>query len=68
MIILNYVRWVLIILLFILKLKTFFADINNDVEKWFDSSNYDRNEERPLKIGVKKKVIGKFKDELGGKS
>ena len=39
------------------------ADINNDVEKWFDTSNYDRNVERPLQIGINKKVIGKFKDE-----
>ena len=26
-----------------------------------------KNNERPLQIGVNKKVIGKFKDELGGK-
>ena len=53
--------------MFILKLRIFFANINNDVEKWFETSNYDKNNERPLKIGVNKKVIGKFKDELGGK-
>ena len=45
----------------------FYKDISNDVEKWFDTSNYDKNNERPLEIGVNKKVIGKFKDELGGK-
>ena len=33
----------------------------------FDTSNYDRNDERPLPIGINKKVIGMFKDELGGK-
>ena len=48
-------------------LKTFFEDINSDVERWFDSSNYDKNDKRQLQIGVKKKVIGMFKDELGGK-
>ena len=45
----------------------FFEDINNDVERWFDISNYDKNDKRPLQIGVNKKVIGMFKDELGGK-
>ena len=45
----------------------FFEDINNDVKWWFDTSNYDKNDKRPLDIGVNKKVIGMFKDELGGK-
>ena len=54
---------------FVVNIKTedFFADINNDVEKLFDTSNYDKNNERPHQIGVNKKVIGKLKDELGGK-
>ena len=48
--------------------KDFFEDINNDVERWFDTSNYDKNDKRPLQqIGMNKKVIGLFKDELGGK-
>ena len=33
----------------------------------FDTSNYDKNDERQLPIGKSKKVIGLFKDELGGK-
>ena len=45
----------------------FFEDISNDVEEWYDTSNYDKNDERPLPIGKNKKVIGLFKDELGGK-
>ena len=45
----------------------FFEDINNDVKKWFDTSSYDKNDKRPLQIGVNGKVIGMFKDELGGK-
>ena len=45
----------------------FFEDINNDVERWFDTSNYDKNDKRPLPIGKNKKVPGLFKDELGGK-
>ena len=45
----------------------FYKDIANNVERWFDTSNYDKNDERPLSIGKNKKVIGLFKDELGGK-
>ena len=54
---------------FVMDIKTdnFFKDINNDVDKWFDTSNYDKNDNRPIEIGKNKKVIGKFKDELGGK-
>ena len=44
-----------------------FENINNDVERWFDTSNYDKNDKRPLKTGINKKVIGTFKDELRGK-
>ena len=29
--------------------------------------NYDKNDKKPLPIGMNKKVIGLFKDELGGK-
>ena len=54
---------------FVINIKTedFYNDIASDVEKWFDTSNYDKNDKRPLAIGINKKVIGKFKDELGGK-
>ena len=44
----------------------FFEGIN-DVERWFDTSNYDQNDKRALQRGMDKKVIGMFKDELGGK-
>ena len=43
----------------------FFEDIVYDVTKWFDTSNYDENDKRPLPIGTNKKVYGFFKDELG---
>ena len=54
---------------FIIYIKTedFFEDISNDVEKWFDTSNFDKNHKRPLPIGKNKKVPGHFKNELGGK-
>ena len=50
-----------------IKTKDFFEDISNDVERWFDTSNYDKNDKKPLSIGKNKKVPGLFKDELGGK-
>ena len=54
---------------FVIHIKTedFYKDISNDVEIWFDTSNYDENDKRLLPIGENKKVIGFFKDELGGK-
>ena len=45
----------------------FFEDISNDVEKWFDTSNYNKKDKIPLPIVKNKKVLGLFKDELGGK-
>ena len=50
-----------------IKTEDFYRDIANDIERWFDTSNYDENDERPLSIGKIKKVIGMFKGELGGK-
>ena len=42
---------------FIIYIKTedFFEDISNYVEKWFDKSNYNKNDERPLPIRNNKK-------------
>ena len=48
-----------------IKTEEFYKDIANDVEKRFDTSNYEVN--RPLPTGKNKKVIGLMKDELGGK-
>ena len=48
-----------------IKTEDFYKDISNDVEKRFDTSNYEVN--RPLPTGKNKKVIGLMKDELGGK-
>ena len=52
---------------FIMNIKTedFYKDIANDVEKRFDTSNYECD--RPLPTGKNKKVIGLMKDELGGR-
>ena len=55
---------------FIICIKTedFFKDISNDVERCYDTSNYDKNDKRPLPIGKSKKVPGLFKNELGEKT
>ena len=50
-----------------IKNEDFYEDIVNDTEKWFDTSNYNENDKRPLPIGKNEKVVGLFKDELGGK-
>ena len=48
-----------------IKTKDFYKDIANDVEKRFDTSNYEVS--RLLPTGKNKKVIGLMKNELGGK-
>ena len=52
---------------FVMNINTedFYKDIANDVEKRFDTSNYEVD--RPLPTGKDKKVIGLMKDELGGR-
>ena len=52
---------------FIMHIKTedFYKNFADNVEKRFDTSNYEVN--RPLPAGENKKVIGLMKDELGGK-
>ena len=54
---------------FIIHIKTedFYKTFANDVEKWFDTYNYGKDDKRPLPIAKNKKVIGLFKDELEGK-
>ena len=46
-----------------IKTKDFFENVSNDVERWFDTSNYDENDKRSLPICKNKKVPGLFKDE-----
>ena len=51
---------------FVLNMRTkdFYRDISEDVKDRFDTSNFYCD--RPLPIGVNKKVAGLMKDELGG--
>ena len=38
---------------FIMHIKTedFYKDISADIDRWFDTSNFDKNDNKPLKIG-----------------
>ena len=54
-------------LVYDIKTEDFYGDIANDVEARFNTSGYSETDFRPLPIGLKKKVIGLMKDELGGK-
>ena len=47
-----------------IKTKDFYKDILKNVKERFDTSNY--TYDRPLHIGVNKKVLGLMKDELDG--
>ena len=51
-------------LIYSIKTEDFYKDIADDVETRFDTSGY--IPDRPLPIGLNKKVIGLMKDELGG--
>ena len=54
-------------LVYQIKTKDFYADIVDDVEERFNTSGYLIGcSDRPLFIGLNKKVIGLMKDELGG--
>ena len=52
-------------LVYHIKTEDFYADIADDVQTRFDTSGY--IPDRPLPVGLNKKVIGLMKDELGGK-
>ena len=47
-----------------IKTEDFYADIADDVEQRFDASGYCDN--RPLPVGLNKRVIRLMNDELGG--
>ena len=44
-----------------------YKDIKNDADRWYDTSNYDKDHPSGLYSGKNKKVIGYYKDECGGK-
>ena len=58
-------------LIYEIETEDFFADIAEDVEKWFDTSDYEKDHPAVLNgfpVGKNKKVLGMFKDECKGKN
>ena len=51
-------------LIYSIEMDDFYKDIAEDVKDRFDTSGY--NPDRPLPVGLHRKVIGLMKDELGG--
>ena len=54
-------------LLYDIETDDFYKDISPDVRQFFDTSNYPKVHPSGIETGVNKKLIGKFKDELGGR-
>ncbi|XP_065658183.1 uncharacterized protein LOC136082692 [Hydra vulgaris] len=57
-------------LIYEIKTKDFYADIANDIECKFDTSEFDKNHlavRNGFKVSINKKVLGMFKDESAGK-
>ena len=50
-----------------IKTEDFYTDIAGDVKERFNTSGFDASDDRPLPVGVNKKVIRPMKDELRGK-
>ena len=46
-----------------IKTKDFYKDINPDIEKRFDTSDYPYNHPSGIKTGLNSKVLGMFMDE-----
>ena len=51
----------------LVKTEDFYKDIADDVDKWFDTSKYKKDDNKSLPIGINEGVLGKLKDELEGK-
>jgi len=43
-----------------------YADIRNDVDRWFDTSDYKEDYPSRIRTEINKKVPGKFRDEARG--
>ena len=50
-----------------IRTKDFYKDINPDIEKWLDTSDYQTNHPYGIKTGRNSKVLGMFKNEASGK-
>ena len=54
-------------LMYQLETEDFYKDISGDVNKWFDTSNFPSVHPSGIPTGCNNKLLGKFKDEAGGK-
>ena len=54
-------------LMYLVQTEDFYQDINKDIRRKFDTSDYPEKHPSGIKTGINKKVIGKFKDEAAGK-
>ena len=54
-------------LMYEIKTEDFYKDISGDVKDRFDTSDYPPNHPSGIPIGVNKKVLGMFKDEVAGR-
>ena len=50
-----------------IRTKDFYKDINPDIEKRFDTSDYPSNHPSRIKTGLNRKVLGVFRNEARGK-
>ena len=53
-------------LMYEIETSDFYKDISGDVENKFDTSNYPSHHSSGIPSGFNKKVLGMFKDEVGG--
>ena len=63
----NYFSPTLTLSVMQLGLKIFYKDINPDIEKRFETSDYPTNHPSGIKTGLNSNVLEMFKDESGGK-
>ena len=54
-------------LMYLIQTEDFYEDINKDIKRKFDTSDYPEKHPSGIKRGINKKVIGKFKDKAAGK-
>ena len=54
-------------LMYVIETEDFYVDISPNVQTMFDTSNYPKEHASGIETGVNKKVIGKMKDEVGGR-
>ena len=53
-------------LMYLIQTDDFYHDVKKDIKRKFDTSDFPEKHPSGIKSGVNKKVIGTFKDEVGG--